>query len=46
MASISLCSQIIGMCNVGIELNGIRYKNIKCKIMNNLCTDVRLSIST
>ena len=44
MVSTTLYSQIMGMCNVDIELNGIKYKNIKFKIMHDLCTNVILGL--
>ena len=34
----------MSMCNADIELNGIKYKNIKFKIMHDLCTDVILGL--
>ena len=42
MTSTSLCSQIMHISNVDIEVNGIKYKNIKFKIMHDLCTNVIL----
>ena len=44
MASTSLCSKIMGMCGVNIELNKIRYENMKFKIMKDLCADVILGL--
>ena len=42
MGSTSLCSQIMDISNVDIEVNGIKYKSIKFKIMHDLCTNVIL----
>ena len=44
MASTSLCSKIMGMCSVDIELNKIKYENVKFKIMKDLCADVILGL--
>ena len=42
MAQTSMESQIIGKCNVTIELKGKRYNDVRLNILHNLCSDVIL----
>ena len=44
MASTSLYSKIMGICSGNIDLNKIKYENIKLKIMKDLCADVILGL--
>ena len=43
MASTSLFSPIISMCNIDIELNKVKY-NVTLKVMKDLCADVILGL--
>ena len=44
MASTSLCRKLMGICSVNIELNKIKYENIKFEIMKDLCANVVLGL--